>query len=309
MAEHILRDVRCSDDVGQMAELGKFDKEFTVYGYACRVDGTTYYRISQHENVVSKLCDKRRIQGYFPTLITSHTQRTGVPSGMEADIWQEEQWNLGFQLETQYRDEFLEQLNQLGNHPAKNGAYDMLIQWKNSLEGRFQREQQIIFDMMTDTAFLSKQLTPSAYDELMQWSAYNWKQMEDDIIIKDIYERTLHGILYETPEGIKDVYDAQYEVIYRKRQQLMLEGVLVSPVYSKTCWFRSFGDFSGIKKQYEETLYTLMMPAINFMREIKKMESFLPEEEFLSVYKAIQANDTKQELETLTFYGHLWSCV
>ena len=30
----LLRDIQCGVDVGRMAELGKFDKEFTVYGCA-----------------------------------------------------------------------------------------------------------------------------------------------------------------------------------------------------------------------------------------------------------------------------------
>lgn len=309
MVEHVLRDVKCGEDVGRMAELGKFEKEFTVYGYACRKKNETYYRIGQYESVVSKMCDKHRIQGYLPTLVVSHTQRTGVPSGMEADIWQEEQWNLGFRLEKQYSDEFLDQLNQLGNYPPKNGTYDMLVQWKNNLEGRFQREQQKIFDAIVDNAYLAKQLEKNAYDELKNWSAYNWKQMEDDIIIKDIFERTLNGILYETSEGIKAEYDAQYEVIYRKRQHLILEGILVSPIYSKICWFRNFGDFSSVKQQFVDTLYTLMMPAVDFIREMKKMQPFLPKEEFLSVYRNIQLNGTKEELESLRFYGHLWLCM
>lgn len=133
--------------------------------------------------------------------------------------------------------------------------------------------------------------------------------MEDDIIIKDIYERTLHGILYEADGGLQVDYDAQYATVYRKQQQLIGQGVLVTPVYSKTCWFRTFTDFSKIKEQYVAHMRELLEPCLSFMRQVAELPSFMPAEEFAEIYTKIKAQGTQAEVDTLNLYGHRWGCL
>lgn len=309
MVTRMPRDIRCAESVGEMARLGKFDREFTVYGCAYQEKNEILYRISEHEETIYRFCEKSRLNGVYPTAVLSHTQRTGVPSGMEAAIWQEEQWNLAHLLQESFSDGFLNLLQQLHDKPSANGAYKMLQQWQERLEGRFRRDWLQVFDCYAEYCFMAKKLDKESYAQLKQWSAYNWKQMEDDIIIKDIYERTLHGILYEVDGGLQGDYDAQYATVYRKQQQLISQGILVTPVYSKTCWFRTFTDFSKIKEQYVVHMRELLEPCISFMRQVAELPSFISVEEFAEIYTKVKAQGTQAEVDTLNLYGHRWGCL
>lgn len=308
MVEILQRDIKCSQHVGRMAELGKFAKEFEVFGYAYRQNDETYYRIGRQEEIISKLCEKEKIKKFFPTIVSKHSQRTCVPSGMENDIWQEEQWELGVQLAEKYRDDFLDCINRFGMYESISNAANLVEKWKDYLEGRFERELQKIFDSLLDEAYLSKQLTDSDYIKFKDWSEYNWKQMEDDILITDNYERTLYGVLYEMDGKLSMEIDAQYEVVYRKRHQLQISRVLVTPIYHRTYWFHNFNDFHDIKNSYRSTLFKLMMPAIEFMRQLKQMPSPIPYEEFCEQYEKLKKYGTKEEIETMTSYAVQWNC-
>lgn len=303
------RDVRCAESVGEMAKLGKFDREFTVYGCAYQEKGEVLYRISEHEETIDRFCEKSRLNGVYPTVVLSHTQRTGVPSGMEAAIWQEEQWNLARLLQQSYSDEFLNLLQLLHDKPSANGAYPLLQQWQEQLEGRFRRDWLQVFDCYAEYCFIAKKLNNESYAQLKHWSAYNWKQMEDDIIIKDVYERTLHGILYEADGMLQVDYDAQYATVYRKQQQLISQDIPVTPVYSKTYWFRTFTDFSKIKEQYVSHMRELLEPCLSFMRQVAELPSFMPTEEFAEIYAKVKENGTQAEVDTLKLYGHRWGCL
>ena len=90
----LLRDIQCSQDVGHMAALGKFDREFTVHGCAYRQNGETFYRIYEQADALYHYCETNDLRGLCTTLPQSHTLRTGVPSGTEDTLWQEIKWQL-----------------------------------------------------------------------------------------------------------------------------------------------------------------------------------------------------------------------
>lgn len=309
IVEKLPRDVRLGMSVGKMAELGKFDREFTVYGCAYQEDKKILYRISEDEETIQHFCEKSKKKGIYPTMLMSHGQITGVPSGMEDSIWQEEQRNLGYMLERSYRDVFLNLLNQLGNRSAMNGAYPVLQRWQDALEGRFRRDWQRIFDCFLEESFLTKQLSVEKYAELKRWSVSNWKQMEDDIVIKDIYERIMYGFLYEMNGTIQIKYDAQYAKIYRKRQALLCQGLLVTPIYNETFWMKTFSEFPQIKAKFEQQLKKLLEPCLSFMHQVAQLPPFIPVEEFAEIYATVKENGTPQEIDTLKLYGYQWNCL
>lgn len=305
----MFRDIQCSMDVGRMAELGRFAEEFTVYGYACWKDGEPYYRLSRDEKVICCFLEKRKLEGYVPTLVETHMQRSAVPSGMEEDIWQEEQLNLGADLMRYYSDSFLQELDQLGKIPATNAASALLENWREKLEGRFDRELQKVFDKITDFAFLSKQLTKGTYEDFCEWSRNNWTQMDDDVLIKDVHERTLYGFLFENDGKIIEDLDARFENVYRKRQDVVLKGLLATPIFEKTYWFRTQSDYTRIKQEFRELLHAIVMPCLTFIKELKQNASFIDKACFVEMYDRVQKNGTSQEYQTLKLYGYQWNCL
>ena len=135
----LLRDIQCSQDVGHMAALGKFDREFTVHGCAYRQNGETFYRIYEQADALYHYCETNDLRGLCTTLPQSHTLRTGVPSGTEDTLWQEIKWQL---------------------------------------EGRFERPWLQLFDSLVDYCCAAKLLTAKSYHTLKQWLALNWRQAD-----------------------------------------------------------------------------------------------------------------------------------
>lgn len=303
------RDIQCSQDVGRMAALGKFDREFTVHGCAYRQNGETFYRIYEQADALYHYCETSDLRGLCTTLPQSHTLRTGVPSGTEDTLWQEIKWQLARALMADYPDDYLDLLNKLSALPAVNTALPLLQQWQEQLEGRFERPWLQLFDSLVDYCCAAKLLTAKSYHTLKQWLALNWRQMEDDVLLKDIYERTLHGIAYLCDGALQYKIDAQYANLYRKRQQLLAQGLLVTPIYSQTYWFQAFSELADVKKQFLLLLQQLLPPCLTFLERLKQQPSFIAPEKFFSVYQTACRQYGPAALETLQAYGRQWQCL
>lgn len=303
-----LRDIQCSSSVGKMAELGKFDQEFTVYGCAYRQSGETYYRVSEHAETIYRFCERSRLSGLYTTKVMSYTERTGVPSGTKDDIWEESKWALAQQLSEIYPDRYLDFVNHLSGIPSNNAAWALLQPWQKHLEGRFERDQLQLFGHVIDYCFGAKLLYQDNYGQLKDWLENNWRQMEDDVIIKDVYERTLYGIAYRQYGQIFYEYDAKYANVYRKRQQYLSEGVLVTPIYSQTYWFNTFNKFPDVKAQYLDKLGQILAPCLMLMEKIHQLPSFIAPEKFKELYhQAVQ--EYGEVAEELKVYGYQWNCI
>lgn len=309
MGNNILRDIQCSNDVGRMAELGKFDKEFTVYGCAYRQGDETYYRVSDDPETIYQFWELNQREGIYPSAVQNHTQITAVPSGMEEDIWTEEKWQLGYLLMDSYQDEFLKQLNHLGNRPARNAANIYMNSWKNDLEGKFDREHLSLFEAFNNYFFLRKQLDNKSYSEFKNWLGSIWRQMEDDCILKDVFERTLYGFVWEK-EGERHIeYDAQYVLVQRQWLNMVSRGVIVTPIFNKVYSFRAFTDFAKIKQEFQNLITQLFFPHMVFLEELNHKESFIKKDEFNNTYREKKEKFGEIAGQTLFLYGKLWNCI
>lgn len=302
------RDIQCGSSVAQMEQLGKFAQEFTVYGCAYRQDGETYYRISEHAETIYRFCERSRLSGLYTTKAMSYTERTGVPSGTQDDIWEESKWMLAQQLSEIYLDSYLDLINQLSAFPSNNAAWALLQPWQKRLDGRFERDRLQLFGHVIDYCFGAKLLYQNNYRQLKDWLEDNWRQMEDDVILKGTFERTLHGIAYQRYGQIFYEYDAQYAKVYQKRQQYLSEGVLVTPIYSQTYWFDTFNKFTEVKVQYLDKLSQLLAPCLILMEKIHQLPSFIAPEKFKKLYQqAVQ--EYGEVAEELKVYGYQWNCI
>lgn len=303
------RDIQCGNDVARMAELGKFDQEFTVYGCAYRKNKETYYHISENPETIYRFWERAQKKGIYPTKFMTHSQLTGVPSGMEDEIWDEEKWNLGTVMADSFSDSFLELLNELGSHDPLNNAAPAFSIWRDAIEGRFRRDLLRTFDIFVNYCYLIKQLDQPTYSELVAWSEKVWKQMEDDMIVKDIFERSLHGYLYEEDGIIKSIFDAQFPPIYRLWIEAIMQGKLVTPIYSETLWFRSFMDFSKKKRLFVDHMNELMGPHIELLRTLITGDPFISKDVFRKYFEEVENSNSQDSIETMMLYGNLWHCI
>lgn len=303
------RDIQCGNDVARMAELGKFDREFSVYGCAFRENNETYYYVSEKSETIYHFWERAQKRGIYPTKFMTHTQLTGVPSGMEDEIWDEEKWNLAVIMADSFDDSFLELLNEIGSFEPLNLAASDLFSWKDAIEGRFRRDLLTVFDIFVNYFYLIKQLNEPSYIELMEWSRKVWGQMEDDLIVKDIFERSLHGYLYEENGKIKSIYDAQFPTIYRLWIEAIIRGNIVTPIYSETLWFTSFMDFSKKKTIFVDHMNDLLGPHVCLIKKLAAGNTFVSRDWFRAYYENVKNNYEKSAIETMNLYGRLWHCL
>ncbi|MEE0435978.1 MAG: hypothetical protein UDB11_11370 [Peptococcaceae bacterium] len=308
MNTSLFRDVECGMDVSRMVELGKFDKEFTVYGLAYRQEEKTYFAISEHADTIYRLHKKLQLQGLVPTNIMSHYVATSVPAGSLDDIWQDVKWELASRLRKNYTDDFLNLLNHLGSRPANNVAWPYLKHCQEALEGRFLKDWLQLFDSLLIECYLAKQLDTEHFQSLNDWSQNVWRQMEDDAVIMDIHSRTLNGFAYLIDEKMHYKINAQYVHVCEQRQKLLNQGYIVTPIYSETYWFQTQSQFPAKRCEYEKKLSTMLTTCMKMMRILREKTAFMDRDDFLKNYDIINKNNTL-EIETLKNYGYQWNCL
>lgn len=303
------RDVECGMDVSRMVELGKFDKEFTVYGFAYHQDSESKFTISEHAETMYRLREKFLLQGLSPSLIMSHHVATRVPAGAIDDIWMDIKYELGEKLMKAYPSGFLALLDAINQRPAQNGAWNLLRAFQQELDGRFLKDWQQLFDSVVTECYLAKKLDAAYYTPFSEWSRSIWRQMEDDPVQEDIHARTLHGFAYLKQGKMQYKINAQYIHVCKKRDQLKNEGYIVTPIYSETYWYQTQSQFPDKRKAYEEKLASMMESCMAFMIELQNMPSFIEVEEYLTYYERVQAYDSIPANETFTSYGYQWGCL
>lgn len=307
---NLFRDVECGMDVSRMVELGKFDKEFTVYGCAYRHEGETYFAVSEHADTIYRLREKLQLKGVCPSNVMNYHVATSVPAGEIDEIWQDIKWELAKKLMKTYPDSFLDMLNELIDRPAKNIAWPYLQQWQKDLEGRFLKDWLSLFDKLVEECYLAKQLDEKHYQLLYTWSKKIWQQMEDDPVVKDIHHRTLSGFAYsDKRKAIQFKINAQYTQVCRKRQELMNQGYVVTPIYSETFWFQTQTQFPPKQNEFREKLSEMLKPCMELMKKLRKSESFIDKQLFALYYEKVNSLNNKFLQDTFKSYGYQWNCL
>lgn len=306
MAEEF-RDIQCSNDVAKMAELGKFEREFKVYGCAFRRDASTYFHLNENAETMFKFWLGFQIQGIYPTIVLSHSRQVCVPSGLEDEIYDDEMWTLARIMGKVFNDDLLTTLNNLGSKTPTNNAAPYLYHWKEAIDGLFQRDYLTIFDLFVDHCYIMKRLNKVTFDDLKNWSTHVWTQLEDDPIVKDNFERSMHGFLYLEAGSVQASYDAQYATVCRSWLNKIKQDTLVTPIYSETFWLNSFKDFAKEKKRFVEHLKMLLSPAIEVLKELMREKSFMSREDFRKIFRNESGNYSDEAIDTLKVYEKLWT--
>ena len=306
---NLVRVVVCGMDVSRMVELGKFDKEFTVYGCAFREEGETKFAISEQAETIYSLHEKLQLQGIFPGKILSYHIATSVPAGSVDEIWENVKWDLGYKLRETFPAQFLDILNVIGNIESKDYAWRYLEKWQEGLEGYYLKDWQLLFDRLVLDCFLRKQLNEKHYMELKAWSKKIWNQMQDDPVIKDIHSRTLHGFAYFKDGRVKYKINAQLVHVLQARFKLVSEGYIVSPIYSEQYWFQTQMQFPAKRHAFEEKLKMMLEPCLRLMKELAQAPAFIEKNDYMAYYERVQAYDSASIYETYNFYGYQWHCL
>ncbi len=305
-----MHDLRVAEDIGKMAELGWFDVEFTMYGCAYMFEGKMCYKISSEAKDIYDYIEHGAKQGVYPSNVLSLTEKCPVPAGMKELIAQDVKKDLGRKLREVYPQAFFEELYALAQAVTTNSAAALLWAEAEALEGVFEEEKLKYFEELVDYAYSCRKLEQTEYAALLQWIASERRDMEDDFVSKDIFEKTLYGIAYAGEAGIEYMTNAQKEYVYEKMHELEQAGSFTTPLFSKTYWYNYVYRLVDVNRDFKKKIrQELDEPYINKIMAIRTGECALTKEAYASFAEAIRKKYGDKPYETLLRYGYRWGVV
>lgn len=230
-----LRDVLVAEQVGKMAALGYFDVEFTLYGCAYYVakNDMLYFKVSGNAADIYRYADLAQRQDIFPSAVECLTLKCPVPLGEKETIELKVKRRLARQLQSKYPKTFFLKLAELSKRVQNNSAASQLWCLAEEIEGHFEENQLTQFEELLHYTYSCRKITREEYNKLLTWLQEEYDNMIDGVIDQDVYEKTLHGIAYESDGKISYYSNAQFDYVYRKAESLEKKGLFVSPLFSR----------------------------------------------------------------------------
>jgi len=250
------RDIQVAEDVGKKAELGWFDVEFTMYGcaYLNLTDSKMYYKVSSRAEDIYTFIEDCAKDDIFPSAVEHLTLKCPVPMGTRELIAQDVKKELAKQLKKQYSKEFFVQLYQIAQEIQNNLAFDILQQESERIEGLFEEEKLKRFEDLVNYSYSCRKLTNESYRNFLAWINEERKSMDDSLISKDVFEKTMYGLAYEDNGKIKYAANAQKDYIYRLAYEKEQQGEFIDPIYERTYWYNYTYRLADVIRDFKEEI-------------------------------------------------------
>lgn len=308
MANSQERDIECGVNFNKLLELGCFDREFIVCGYAYMKNNEIYYLIDSNEEELYQKRNAEIFHEIYPTAIMKTIKRCVVPSGMKDIIVQKSKLELAKELQKQYNHIYFEAVAEMSKESASNEAYKDLKALQDEIDGHFCDEELQIFEGLCRIALESKTLQYITYRDFMSWLKKVRKQMEDDVIVKRRFQRTVSGFVYWRKNGQTGYcYDAQRSDVEEKRLQYNMQGMSTTSIYQKQYWFDDINDIPRIRKQFAKMLKQVFKEeTIELFKMQKQYQSVIQDQKYQKLKQRVKENCTQQAYQMFLGYGYQW---
>ncbi|MBP3584277.1 MAG: hypothetical protein J6J59_01155, partial [Peptococcaceae bacterium] len=248
-----IRDLTCIRSVSHMAEYGKYEEEFIVYGCSCMEKGKIVYRISPQYQEIAQFVEASRRKRQYPSPVHTLMRRCVVQTGQREQLLYETELELAGVLQKTYSRVFFEQLEQCGNAEAFNAAKVIFDELRFQLNGIFSSDYLQLFEGLVSVAWQAHLLTEDALVEIEQWLHKVKMQMAYDIVAKKPFVRTFYGICYVDAKG-KYQYkvNAQEDIVLEEQRKAKRQNLKVSPIFHKTYWYDYGVEPKMIREQFKK---------------------------------------------------------
>lgn len=304
------RDAQCASDVANMAEMGKFEVDFPVYGCAYLENDCITYRVSSDAKDIYCFLDQSAHYGLYPTSIKHYIRQTPVPSGLRDQIAYETKITLAHMLKHDYGHTFFNLLEPFTKTLESDASASALFKMAEFIEGRFNEWELQLLEGTLNIAFEAKQLTEQSFQSLQTFIKKTRQQMEEDPIVQNIFSRTLFGFCYLTNRNTIKIYvDAQELPVLDRQKRCQSKGYITAPVIEQTYWFKDFGDLPGIRQQFIDSLRMLQNEAyFDVLKRIKTLPAAFVIKDFQEAYQELKhSHSTQQEMDDFRSYGYRWN--
>ncbi len=302
-------DLQAGVDFETALKLGCFDKEFMYYSVAYDTPQGIACRVSAKEKQMHCFVHDAVENGIYPTPMKQFVKRLPAPSGRESDIKIAVKKAAAGKVFELYNDVYFQCLSQLSSIEANDSAYALLSQWKDDLEGLYDKEKLDLYRSLVYTALESKVLTMKRYLELKDWIINIYKQLESDIISKGQYQKTMAAFAYKKDgQDWKYFYDAREEVALHKKYSYELQGCLVTPVFIRTKWLSDMNEFGTMRDKFMNDFqnYCTQGYLKQFMR-MKELSGVIPVELYEQQREIVARNCSKEAIAAFECYKNRWN--
>ena len=309
MAERIdTHDLECGKVAGQLIRMGFFTEEFVSYGVTYWKDGMRWYFISNHYKKVSDFINQCRQNSICCTPIEKLYRREQVLVGESEKISQRNKLELAKKMKEDYSKDFFLSFNAFANIPNSDSAKELLDEIRTSLAGTFDYDALNIFKSINEYAFDAKKVKLSDYMKNSSWIEQEKQELKKNMVGHDNHSRQYAGFAYLTSDGVPKYYDnALFDLTAMRRQDLILKGENVTPIYEKQYYFSDIAElpkmsvmFSNeLKKRYDENYFLLLEYMDNLPTPIDK-------DVYLELAEEIEHIGTDKEKKLINYYAKLW---
>lgn len=302
-------DLQAGVDFETALKLGCFNKELMYYAVAYVTPQGVACRVSAKEHTMQQFVYNALEEGIYPTPIKQYIRRLPVPSGQENALKMMVKKEAARKVLSLYNDTYFQCLSQLTALEANDHALSLLLQWKDQLEGIYHREGLDLYRGLVYTALESKVLCAKNYFSLKQWINHIYKQLENDIIPKSQYKKTMAAFAYSKDMADwRYFFDARVEVAINKKEALEKQQYTTTPIFTREKWLADMNDFGAMResfmadyKAYCEQFY------LNGFKQIKTLPSVISAQAFEQQEKIVKENSTKEAYEAFCRYKKRWN--
>ncbi len=304
-----IRDLTCINSVSHMAEYGKYEEEFLVYGCSSLEGGKIVYRISPKYEEIRQYVHQAVQKGICPSPIQSIMRRHTVLTGQHQQLLYETELELAQQLKKNYGRIFFDALEDCINIERDNTAHAIFDALRAQLNGIFSENALQIFEDFIDLAYCARHLTDDTWKENQAWLRKVKNQMEHDVVAKKPFVRTFYGICYIDNKG-KYQYkaNAQENIVVEEQRKLKRQNFAVSPVFRKTYWYDYGVEPKTIRESFKQELAAYYNDQYwQYWTAIRELPPAVSKEVYIEHLSKIEAVGTKDEKEAFWEYGYDWN--
>lgn len=305
----MFRDFRAVNDVQKMKELRLMKQEFTMYGSLFFEKGEAFYLISAKEERLIDFRNKRENFCKLPLPVMKRSLRASVPSGNEEDILRAVKVKTAAFIREQYSPMFLQDFYTLAQTPNDDQAKIILDELQEKMCGLFRRDNLVAFEGLMNFACQTKHLTKETEADYERWLNTEWRQLEDEATLDDVFQKDLFGIAYFENGQIHAYCNGVEAQTFEKKITLEKQGVLVSQIYKKTYWYNYDKSLADIRKSFETFLLDLFDKTyFEYVKRVAELPACIPKERF-EEFEAKYKHGNEAENRAIEMYRINWRIV
>lgn len=304
-----IRDLTCIHSVAHMAEYGKYEEEFIVYGCAAMENGKIVYRITPLYEEIMQFQAEALLQNQCLTPIHTLMNRCIVQTGQRDGLLYETEIKLANTLRQLYSRTFFTQLQHCNAIMANDAAKPIFDQLQANLNGIFSMEYLQLFEGLVAVAYQAKVLTEESLQDIQKWLRRVKNQMEYDVVIKKPFTRTFYGFCYLDATG-RPMYkiNAEQFTVVSEQRKCKQKQLCTTPVFQKTYWYDYGVEPKTIRAQFKEELQQYYGENYwSYWKQIKALPAVVSQQQFENSLKLLEQEDSQEAVHAFLEYGYDWN--